>query len=241
VFAVTSNWSVRDVPIATGHGRLTETLVSSTHSLASVVVGLVIATSQLLVDVAGAPQLTGDGVGDGVGEGEGDGEGDGEGLGDGDGDGVGVGDGDGVGVGVGVGVGPGVGVGVGEGDGVPCTRTSIEAVAPAEPARAESVYLVVRCGVTDFVPFAGTLPTPLSIVASSAPATSQRSVTGVPASTSVGVAEKRWMERPFSPVPWSKTLQRARARPKTAIRTALPIRERERTMTSSLSQNRQQQ
>jgi len=100
--------------------------------------------------------------------------------------------------------------------------------------------MVVRCGVTDFVPFAGTLPTPLSIVASSAPATSQRSVTAAPASTSDGVAEKRWMERPFWPVPWSKTLHRARARLETTIRTALPIRERERSMTRSLSQNRQQ-
>jgi len=125
------------VPIATGHGTLTDTLVSSRHSVASVAVGFAIVTSQLLVDVAGAPQLTGEGVGEGVGEGDGDGEGEGEGLGDGDGDGdgEGVGDGDGVGVGVGV----GTGVGVGEGDGVPCTTTSIDAVAPAEPTLAESV------------------------------------------------------------------------------------------------------
>jgi len=148
--------------------------------------------------VAGAPQVTageGDGEGSGLGELDGDGDGEGEGDGDDEGDGLGLGLGLGLGVGDGSGVGEVEGRGLGDGE-VPATTTSTLALAEDDPARALSLYVVVRLGATTLEPLDETAPTLGSISTESAPATSQFRRTIDPGSTGFGVALKRWMTRP---------------------------------------------
>src|SRR5205823_5261073 len=86
-------------------------------------------------------------------------------------------------------------VGDGDGDGPEAgtTRTCTVAVAWDVPARATRLKLVVHSGRTWCVPFASTVPIPLSISTLSAPVTSHVSVVAPPAAMSGGAAANFWM------------------------------------------------
>jgi hypothetical protein len=120
---------------------------------------------------------------------------------------VGEAEGEGLAPGEGLVLGNGVGDVCGDGEGERGTTwTETVWVAALVPLFAERVNAVDQRSWIVRLPFASTVPTPLSIETESAPATFQLSVVNEPVLTVEGLAEKLWIVRAEGPVSWEMRL-----------------------------------